>query len=512
MERIAVVPTPAMDIVSKSHGLDFDHDGRREFILRAYEQGTSFGGRHEFYESIANDTFVLAHTLELSDATFDSFHPADAGDIDQDGRADLVVLVQDFGPGGTTKFGLRVFEGTETQPYPNLLTWEAIKQVSGWWFGGWVVDGDIDGKLEVVAVRPKPQYEFVAYENVADNAYDETVALDIPSGTGQSFGVLDDIDDDGRPEILWGAFDRICAFESTSDNAYAMIWTWDFAPDLNVDFIVDAGDLDGDGKKEFLAGGLGAASVTRLNVFEPVGDNAVEIVATLTQSTASEGYPSATVADVDGDGRKEIVLATASPVGIYENVGDNSWEKVWTGQGNLMTSVGAGDHDKDGKDEIIFREGSAQNGFTGVWEINAAYASDPDHDGTVTAIDNCPLLYNPGQEDSDADAVGNACDNCLYGPNADQGAAPLGQTILATDAETFAWPVAADVVYLRGDLAGVNLYGFDLVDSLPLATSITDSSVPSSGSGFYYLVRPDCPVGSWQSTIGAEPGRDEELP
>jgi hypothetical protein len=43
-------------------------------------------------------------------------------------------------------------------------------------------------------------------------------------------------------------------------------------------------------------------------------------------------------------------------------------------------------------------------------------------------------------------------------------------------------------------------------------TSFTDDADPDSGSGFYYLARPDCLVGSWQSTFGAEPGRDAALP
>jgi hypothetical protein len=58
----------------------------------------------------------------------------------------------------------------------------------------------------------------------------------------------------------------------------------------------------------------------------------------------------------------------------------------------------------------------------------------------------------------------------------------------------------------------VGTYGFDFVDALPLATSLRDATVPAAGSGLYYLLRPDCPVGSWQSTIGNEPGRDAALP
>ena len=47
---------------------------------------------------------------------------------------------------------------------------------------------------------------------------------------------------------------------------------------------------------------------------------------------------------------------------------------------------------------------------------------------------------------------------------------------------------------------------------LALTDNLTDSSTPVSGAGFYYLVRPDCLVGSWQTSLGAEPERDLALP
>jgi hypothetical protein len=39
------------------------------------------------------------------------------------------------------------------------------------------------------------------------------------------------------------------------------------------------------------------------------------------------------------------------------------------------------------------------------------YKADDDEDGLVDAEDNCPDHYNPGQEDSDTDGAGDACDN-----------------------------------------------------------------------------------------------------
>lgn len=45
---------------------------------------------------------------------------------------------------------------------------------------------------------------------------------------------------------------------------------------------------------------------------------------------------------------------------------------------------------------------------------------DSDADGVGDICDNCPVVFNPAQEDSDQDGVGDACDNCPAIANADQ--------------------------------------------------------------------------------------------
>jgi hypothetical protein len=53
---------------------------------------------------------------------------------------------------------------------------------------------------------------------------------------------------------------------------------------------------------------------------------------------------------------------------------------------------------------------------------------DTDLDGTPDATDNCPAVYNPGQEDADGDGIGDACD-----PDDDNDSQGLGDPLFFRD-------------------------------------------------------------------------------
>ena len=122
--------------------------------------------------------------------------------------------------------------------------------------------------------------------------------------------------------------------------------------------------------------------------------------------------------------------------------------------------------------------------------------------------------------DTDLDGLCDAEDTCPLSPNPGGGAAVLGQTIVAPDRTSFAWTFPEDVVAVRGDLSLLSSYDVQAVDSYPEATSIPAPEIPpSSGAGFYWLLRPDCDPSSYSSggsgecAFGCPSGeRDGNLP
>ncbi len=56
---------------------------------------------------------------------------------------------------------------------------------------------------------------------------------------------------------------------------------------------------------------------------------------------------------------------------------------------------------------------------------SAALDDDADLDLIADAVDNCPLVPNPGQEDADGDGLGDVCDNCVDNANPGQEDADL---------------------------------------------------------------------------------------
>ncbi len=92
----------------------------------------------------------------------------------------------------------------------------------------------------------------------------------------------------------------------------------------------------------------------------------------------------------------------------------------------------------------------------------------------------------------------------------------FGQSINANlNKVDFLWTNAVAFRVVRGSFVSPSSIGNYAVDEAWAGNGsvVSDTSMPTPGTGYWYLVKPGgCLLSSWQSTLGAEPGRDAAIP
>ncbi len=120
---------------------------------------------------------------------------------------------------------------------------------------------------------------------------------------------------------------------------------------------------------------------------------------------------------------KIITLIPAS-VAYLLIAGCNSGDSPKTGPAEVNPDVGISGTPEGGSDPLkeLQEEGKLPPYGTGPKTTPPTGATteglsvfppsvDHDQDNILDTADNCPNVFNPGQEDSDGDGVGNSCDN-----------------------------------------------------------------------------------------------------
>lgn len=124
-----------------------------------------------------------------------------------------------------------------------------------------------------------------------------------------------------------------------------------------------------------------------------------------------ESSSTAIVRNFSGYNRDGIILYFSDDSILEENASCSNQEA------DIRRYDGNNNHGTDNEcDNAINWADEGQEGCT----FACGVCRDVDHDGHCDASDNCPINYNPNQEDNDGDGKGDVCDNCPDHANANQ--------------------------------------------------------------------------------------------
>ena len=268
--------------------VDVNGDGRPDVVA-----GQQLGGKELYWFECPADPTQL-WPRHLIENRFQKYHDQAVGDVDGDGKPEIVFLSQQSG----------VLAYYDIPPDPKVEPWPSaccrvvatgLQDVEGLI----VIDIDGDKKAEIIAGTAIHKR----------SASGEWQAEPFAKGFRMTRVAAADLDGDSRLEIV------LCEGES---NPGRLVWlkgpSWTVHPlrdDLFHSHSLQIADLSGDGLPDILVGemGLGQNKNPRLFVYVNLGSGRFE------ENLISEGIPTheAKVGDLKGDGRPAIVGKSYAP-------------------------------------------------------------------------------------------------------------------------------------------------------------------------------------------------------
>lgn len=374
---------------------DFDGDGLLEVVMSEYDEFLGFG-RLMNYEYNGTQ-FSAMDSLGFKPVLI----PKDVADTDQDGLLELLCSVND---------SLYVLEQAANGLFPQVFSYENL---DAGYFAARFGDADNDGQLEMLA---KDLVDYRVFESAGDGQFSPERLLEDVSGNyiGSVAPkiLVEDLDQDGRNELVYGDFDGDLLFYeyNPNDAAYELVQLDTSALTQSGSYLV-SGDFDGDGIQELCVATHPStnrnefdfeynAPYWKLRMFKAVANNSYTLIwEDHFFDLDTDNFNALSAGDVDGDNDDELIFSTYPRTYIFD-YGPNGMEPDWFRFGDLTTHHWIADVNGNGINEIAIGRGDKAL----FWEKDLSYEGpDPVSSlrGYVAGPQTIQLSWDPAlQADS----------------------------------------------------------------------------------------------------------------
>ena len=316
------------------------------------------------FDNSGNQSFINFNAGVLITAGSGTYGVA-TGDIDGDGKADMVVVNNT----ANTMMLYRNVSSSGTITTGSFGTAASFATAGG---SNYVrlADMDGDGKMDVV-VANNTANSISVFRNTATSGSLTTSSLaarvDVAIGAAPNDLALADFDMDGKIDIAVTSTNLTILKNRSAPGTLSFT----SAATLTTGTIprgVYAGDLDGDGKPDIAVANNGASYINVfLNLTTP-GNISASAFATVVAFTTGTSPWGVTAADIDGDGKPDLVVTNAgsSTISVLRNTATTGAltsgsfaAKVDFTAGTTPRDIAIGDMNGDGKPDVVITNSGA---------------------------------------------------------------------------------------------------------------------------------------------------------
>ncbi len=339
-----IATVPIGDVALPAFGAYLSGDSLIELLGTTVYQSKLYPS-HIYKRTKTSDSFILVDSL----ARF--LRPVEYKDVDKDSLKELICKPV----GGLENGCFAFYQKGASEIYPRTLKY-------------WLNGGDPtvqDPQLVDINNNGYPELIYLDYVTVFaeyDAKTDSVKRKYHPTTTpnGGSWGIAD-FDRDGKMEVATGNINgQVYFFEWTGEGDNYPIVFSEKTRLPNAYFHGSANDLDGDGRKEAYLGSEGITAedyVNNIAIYESTGDNQYEVSAWIDiRGVASLAANWIKSADVDGDGKDELIVVIANACIVFKVKANDEYEVFWYKRFYASwsyISMRVLDIDMDGKVEIL---------------------------------------------------------------------------------------------------------------------------------------------------------------